>query len=191
MTQWMRTVANLVAVSLLSAALFFFIQDEDELAISFLFLTAFGWMVTYYTLRAFWYEHHNASFNELFFIFGAHLIPIVCIAVTNAISLGEPLFLEPPATVLDHELNVSILSFLAVPFLIAATALQFRCLIKYSYIRYGPQSTSGLPAEGTALFLFLVSGYALVSLGLAVGDAIGVLWGLFFLLAGFSWLLTK
>ncbi|MFQ5977985.1 MAG: hypothetical protein ACE5OZ_07650 [Candidatus Heimdallarchaeota archaeon] len=189
--QWMRTTANLVAVAFLSTSLFFFIQDEDEIAVSFLFLTAFSWIVTFYALRALWYDHHDASFNEIFFLFGAHLIPIICIGFTNVISLGDPLFSDAPATVFKHELNLSILSFLALPFLIAATALQFRALTRYSYIRYGSQSTSGLPAEGTALFLFLVSGYTMVSIGFAVGDAISVLWGLFFLLAGFSWLLTK
>jgi len=184
------TSSNLIAIAFVAASLFFFIQDEDETAISLLFLAVYGWIATYYSLRAFWYDRYQATFNEIFFLFGAHIIPIVCLAFSNTISFGDPILNEPPATILSQELNISILSFLALPFLIFATVLQFRCFTKYSYIRYGAQSTSGLPAESTGLVLFFTSGYALFHIGLIAAEIIGVMWGLFFLLAGLGWLST-
>ncbi len=189
--RWIITTANLVAAALLSTSIFLFVQDKDDLAINFLFLVGYGWFTTLYFLRGFWYDRHTATWNELFFIFGAHIIPIICIAFTEAISFGDPLMSDAPVIILDQPMNISVLTILSLPFLIMATALQFRCFLSYEFVRYGSQSTSGLPAEITAFFLFLVSGYALIYVSWIMGDLIGYFWGFFFWFVGFGWLLTK
>ncbi|MFX0209676.1 MAG: hypothetical protein ACFFDT_27090 [Candidatus Hodarchaeota archaeon] len=192
-----HTIAWFILLAGLSAAIFFFLREEDNLAVSVAFLAFYGTVTFLYFMRMFYYAQYKATLNEVYFFSLANIIPLVVIGAGPFIPLGDESVLTfnieilQRSTTKEISLSVTFLSMLAFPYLAISTALLIRSFTRYQFIRLTSQSSKGPSAEWTAIFTFFVFGGLFLYLGLFASDLLGVLYGLFYLLFGIGFLLGR
>ena len=179
----------------ISATIFFFIRNEDRIALNTLFLTLYVTCTIIYFMRIFFYVDNNATLNEIYFFSLANIIPLAVLAAGLFFPLGQdPLLtfrisVEPSSV--DLNLNITLLSILAFPYLAVSTALLIRSFTKYQFIRLSAHSERGPSAEWTAIITFFLFGSLLLLTGQYTSDLIGLLYGLFYLFSGIGFLLGR
>ncbi len=178
-----------------SATIFFFIRNEDIIAMNTLFLTLYITCTIIYFLRILFYVDNKATLNELYFFSLANIIPLAVLAAGLFFPLGEEALLtfdiivHPPGEVLI--LHITLLSILAFPYLTVSTALLIRSFTRYQFIRISAHSERGPSAEWTAIFTFFLFGVLFLTIGQVTSDLIGLLYGIFFLFSGVGFLLGR
>lgn len=177
----------------LSATIFFFGRNEDDIAVTILFLTFYACVTAIYFLKILYYAQYKATLNEIYFFSFANLIPLVIFTVSPYIPLSRDIYLSINIEMSssDMTLYLTIASILAFPYLVVSTALLMRSFTRYQFIRLTPQSTKGPSAEWIAIFTFFLFGGLFIWAGLFASDLLGVLYGLFFLFSGLGFLLGK
>jgi len=188
-------IAWFVLLMGISATIFFFIRQEDEIALNLLFFSLYATVTIIYFLRIFYYFDNKATLNEIYFFSLANIIPLCVLFSSLIVPIGREAILTfeieivPPYDI--HILKVSFLSVLAFPYLVVSTALLMRSFTRYQFIRITSQSERGPSAEWTAIFTFFISGFLFLSVGMFASDLIGILYGLFFLFSGIGFLLGR
>lgn len=188
-------IAYFVLLMGISATIFFFIRQEDNIALNLLFITLYATVTIIYFLRMFYYFDNNATLNEIYFFSLANIIPLCVLLSSPFLPIGQEAILTfeiqivPPY---DYQtLRITLLSILAFPYLVVSTALLMRSFTRYKFIRITSQSECGPSAEWTAIFTFFIFGSLLFVAGGIASDLIGVLYGLFFLFSGIGFLLGR
>lgn len=179
----------------LAASIFFFIRDEDDVALGLIFLTFYTTITIFYFLRLLYYIDVKATLNEIYFFSLANIIPLCVLLTSPFFPPGQEALLTFNIEILPAEdfvqLQITLASILAFPYLAVSTALLIRSFTRYKFIRLTSQSERGPSAEWTALFTFFVFGILFFLTGLFSIDLIGVLYGLFFLFSGIGFLLSR
>ena len=179
----------------ISATIFFFIRNEDILAMNTLFLTLYVTCTIIYFMRIFFYVDNNATLNEIYFFSLANIIPLAVLGAGLIFPLGQDplltfeILIQPSGNELI--LNITLLSILAFPYLAVSTALLIRSFTKYQFIRLSAHSERGPSAEWTAIITFFLFGALLLIIGQATADLIGLLYGVFYLFSGIGFLLGR
>ncbi|WP_455142893.1 hypothetical protein [Candidatus Hodarchaeum mangrovi] len=179
-----------------SATIFFFIRNEDTLALNTLFLTLYITVTIIYFMRIFYYLDNRATLNEIYFFSFANIIPLAVLAAGLIFPFGSqnPLVtfnidIEPAGG--ESILRITLLSILAFPYLAVSTALLIRSFTRYKFIRLTAHSERGPSAEWTAIITFFLFGCLFLFVGSLTQDLIGLLYGLFFLFSGIGFLLGR
>ena len=179
----------------ISATIFFFIRNEDIIAMNALFLTLYVTCTIIYFMRIIFYVDNNATLNEIYFLSLANIIPLAVLGAGSFFPLGQdPLLtfeigIQPSGDELI--LNITLLSILAFPYLAVSTALLIRSFTRYQFIRFSAHSERGPSAEWTAIITFFLFGSLLLVIGQATADLLGLLYGVFFLFSGLGFLLGR
>ena len=179
-----------------SATIFFFIRNEDTLALNTLFLTLYITVTILYFMRIFYYLDNRATLNEIYFFSFANIIPLAVLAAGLIFPFGSqnPLVtfnIEVQPAGNESILRITLLSILAFPYLAVSTALLIRSFTRYQFIRFTAHSERGPSAEWTAIITFFLFGGLFLFVGSLTQDLIGLLYGLFFLFSGIGFLLGR
>jgi hypothetical protein len=179
----------------ISASIFFFIRNEDNNAMNILYLTLYATITIFYFLRILYYIDVNATLNEIYFFSLANIIPLCVLLTSSLFPLNQEPLLTFNIEVLPADefiqLQITLSSILAFPYLAVSTALLLRSFTRYKFIRLTSQSERGPSAEWTAIITFFVFGALFLAVGHIAADLIGILYGLFFLFSGIGFLLGK
>lgn len=190
-----HTITYFILLMGLAASIFFFIRNEDQIALNIIFLTLYAAITIFYFLRMLYYVEHQATLNEIYFFSLANIIPFLVIVTSPFFTVIQERLLTFEVTILPSseylELHVSIASILAFPYLAVSSALLLRSFTRYQFIRLTSQSEKGPSAEITAIIAFFVFGVLFFFAGITASDIIGLLYGFFFLLSGIGFLLGK
>ncbi|MFX0151123.1 MAG: hypothetical protein ACFFAJ_10110 [Candidatus Hodarchaeota archaeon] len=190
-----HTIAFFVFLMGISASIFFFIRNEDNMALNILYLTLYATITIFYFLRILYYIDVNATLNEIYFFSLANIIPLCVLLTSSFFPLNQEPLLTFNIELLPAnefiQLKITLSSILAFPYLAVSTALLLRSFTRYKFIRLTSQSERGPSAEWTAIFTFFVFGALFLAVGNIAADLIGVLYGLFFLFSGIGFLLGK
>ncbi|MHA2176606.1 MAG: hypothetical protein ACXAB2_03140 [Candidatus Hodarchaeales archaeon] len=190
-----HTFAWFIMLIGVSATIFYFIQNEDALALNILFLSIYTAITILYFLRIFYYVDHHATLNEIYFISLANIIPLAIIFVSRFFPIFQEVILSFEVIVIPSnefiELHISVPSLLAFPYLVVSTALLIRSFTRYQFIRFTSQSERGPSAEWTAIFTFLIFGILFLIAGAFASDLLGILYGFFFIFSGIGFILGK
>ena len=190
-----NSIAWFVLLMGISATIFFFIRQEDEIALNLLFLTLYSTVTIIYFLRMFYYFDNKATLNEIYFFSLANIIPLCVLLGSNLFPVGAEAILTFEIQIIppyEHQtLRITLLSILAFPYLVISTALLIRSFTRYQFIRITSQSERGPSAEWTAIFTFFSFGALFLLAGGVASDLIGILYGVFFLFSGLGFLLGR
>ncbi len=192
-----HTIAWFILLAGLSAAIFFFLREEDEVAVMTAFLAFYGTVTFLYFMRMFHYAQYKATLNEVYFFSLANIIPLLVLGAAPFIPLGDEsvltfdIAIQQRSSTEELILSVTFLSMLAFPYLAISTALLIRSFTRYQFIRLTSQSSKGPSAEWTAIFTFFIFGSLFLYVGLFASDLLGVLYGLFYLFSGIGFLLGR
>ncbi len=190
-----HTIAWFIMLIGVSATIFFFIQNEDNLALNTLFISIYTAITILYFLRIFYYVDHHATLNEIYFLSLANIIPLVIILISPFLPIFEEALLDLAITIQPSnelvELHIAVPSLLAFPYLIVSTALLIRSFTRYQFIRITSQSERGPSAEWTAIFTFFIFGFLFLFAGIFASDLLGILYGIFFIFSGIGFFLGK
>ena len=166
----------------LTATIYFSVfSGDNELALNTLFLGLYATVSVLFFLKILYYIQFKATLNEMYFLFFSNFIPLFIIAITTYIPLGKITLLTLDIS-LDSgsffstlsTLRITILSIMAIPFILVAIGLLTRCFIRYDFIRYTSQSTKGPSAEWTAILSFLIFGSLFFLVGQFAGDLLSL-----------------
>ncbi len=190
-----HSIAWFIMLIGVSATIFFFIQNEDALALNILFLSIYTAITILYFLRIFYYVDHHATLNEIYFLSLANIIPLIIIVVSPLFPIFEEVLLAFEVNVLPAneflDLYITVPSLLAFPYLVVSSALLIRSFTRYQFIRITSQSERGPSAEWTAIFTFFIFGLLFLIAGAFASDLLGILYGLFFIFSGIGFILGK
>lgn len=190
-----HSIAFFVFLMGISASIFFFIRNEDNNAMNILYLTLYATITIFYFLRILYYIDVKATLNEIYFFSLANIIPLCVLLTSSLFPLNQEPLLTFNIEVLPADefiqLQITISSILAFPYLAVSSALLLRSFTRYQFIRFTSQSEKGPSAEWTALITFFVFGVLFFIAGHVATDLIGILYGLFFLFSGIGFLLGK
>jgi hypothetical protein len=191
------TIAWFVLIIGLSASIFFFLINEDDNAINMLFLGIYFTVTVLYFFRIAFYFRYKATLNEIYFFSLANIVPVVIFFISPIIPLNNVKYLEitlisnQGAEFLPTSFQISILSILALPYLILSTALLIRSFTRYKFIRLTPQSERGPSAEVTAILTFFVFGILLIVAGQQSQELLSFIYGIFYIFSGIGFLLGR
>ena len=180
--------AFLLSLSLVGVSIYFFIEDNDSDGKLFLFLAIYVFITLFYVFRSFYYLRHQATFNEVIFVFILPIIPVLLILAQMAFGL-EALFVISSGSFSTESINytfyVEMMDFLLVPYYILSTYVLFRTFIRYPFIRFRATSEKGIPPKfaGFLLTLLIPTLYILTSL-LYFEDFFLVIFGIIYLYSG-------
>ncbi len=190
-----NSIAWFVLLMGISATIFFFIRQEDDIALNLLFLTLYATVTIIYFLRMFYYFDNNATLNEIYFFSLANIIPLCVLLGSTLIPIGQEAILTFEIQIIPpyeyQILRITLLSILAFPYLVVSTALLMRSFTRYQFIRITSQSERGPSAEWTAIFTFFIFGVLFFVVGGVASDIIGILFGVFFVFSGIGFLLSR
>jgi hypothetical protein len=190
-----HTFAWFIMLIGVSATIFFFIQNEDAIALNTLFISIYTAITILYFLRIFYYVDHHATLNEIYFLSLANIIPFVIILISPFLPVFEEALLVLEVNILPSnelvELHIAVPSLLAFPYLVVSTALLIRSFTRYQFIRITSQSERGPSAEWTAIFTFFIFGLLFLFAGIFALDLLGILYGIFFIFSGIGFILGK
>ena len=174
----MRTItqlstAFLISLSLVGVSIYYFIEENNEMGKIFIFAAIFAFLTLFIMIRSIYYLKHNATFNEIFFVFMVPLVPVV--VVLTQVLLG--IYDYPPGVMLVststfdvsgtlYYFHINIIDFILLPFYIFSNFLLFRTFIRYPFIRMKGTSEKGIPPRlfGFLMMLILPATYILMSL---------------------------
>ena len=71
-----------------AATIFYFIRNEDEVALSILFLTVYATATILYFLKMFYYIDNKATLNEVYFFSFANIIPLLVLLSGSYFTVG-------------------------------------------------------------------------------------------------------
>ena len=106
-------IAWFVLLMGISATIFFFIRQEDEIALNLLFFSLYATVTIIYFLRIFYYFDNKATLNEIYFFSLANIIPLCVLFSSLIVPIGREAILTfeieivPPYDI--HILKVSFL----------------------------------------------------------------------------------
>lgn len=190
-----NSIAWFVLLMGISATIFFFIRQEDDIALNLLFLTLYATVTIIYFLRMFYYFDNHATLNEIYFFSLANIIPLCVLLGSTLFPIGQEAILTFEIQIIPPNeyqiLRITLLSILAFPYLVVSTALLMRSFTRYQFIRITPQSERGPSAEWTAIFTFFIFGVLFFVVGGVASDIIGILYGVFFVFSGIGFLLSR
>ncbi|MHA2289105.1 MAG: hypothetical protein ACXABG_09995 [Promethearchaeota archaeon] len=190
-----HSIAWFIMLIGVTATIFFFIQNQDTLALNILFISIYIAITILYFLRIFYYVDHHATLNEIYFLSLANIIPLLIILVSPFFPIYEEVLLAFDVNVLPTnefiKLHIGVPSLLAFPYLLVSSALLIRSFTRYQFIRITSQSERGPSAEWTAIFTFFIFGALFLVAGAFVSDLLGILYGLFFIFSGIGFILGK
>lgn len=177
-----------------SVAIYYFIVNERELALLFVFLGIYAGFTMYYFLKILYYLECKATLNELFFYIAGMTMALF------SVFLPHVLFLDTPTLVIVNLqfsngsrtlLAVTIFSVLALPFYLTHLILSFRCFTRYEFIRWGPHSDGGINSELFSVVAFFLLGGLSSWVGWIVNDFLTFIVGLFLIISGFVFLIAR
>lgn len=183
-----KTYSFLIGLGFVGAALFNFIEDNNDDGRSFLFLALITFLAAYYILKTLFYLRHQATFNEVsFVIFLPFSILLQFIVKTilevefeelfsvNIVGVGEK----------DYNLSVDIFDLGLIPYFFFSSFLLLRTYLRYPFIRIHGHSDRGLPAKFVGLILSLSVSILFFITGLIIlENALLVMFALFFATIG-------
>jgi len=181
----------------LSASIFYFMQNEDNLAIDVLFIGLYVTLSLFFLLKLLFYFKYKATLNELFFFLFVNTIALLIVFVTPFVPLTQDLIMSFNIDVIFDQTNENFvlgltnLSLLALPYFIISSSLQIRCFTKYEFIRFSPTSEKGPKADWFALVIFFIFGALFAFIGLLSADILSIMYGIFYLFSGIGFLLGK
>ena len=183
----------------LSASVFFFLQDEDALAVDVLFIGIYLTIFVFFILKILFYFKYKATLNELFFYLFVNLVVIIVLIFGTLTTFMQNPYYIFTITVISvngltfdsFELLITPITLFILPFLLISSALQLRSFTRYEFIRYTPTSEKGINAEWLAIVIFFVAGGLFTFASSITGDFLAFLYGIFYLLLGVGFLLGK
>lgn len=178
-----------------AATIFYFVRNEDNIALNILFLTIYATVTILYFLKMFYYVDNKATLNEVYFFSLANIIPLLILLAGSYFPVGiEPLLtfeIEILPSGDFYTFAITFASVLAFPYLAVSTALLIRSFTRYQFIRLTSQSERGPSAEWTAIITFFLFGFLFLIVGFYATDLFGILYGLFFLFSGIGFIIGK
>lgn len=183
-----KTYSFLIGLGFVGAALFNFIEDNNDDGRSFLLLGLITFLAAYYILKTLYYLRHQATFNEVsFVIFLPYSILLQFIVKTllevefdelfsvNIVGIGEN----------DYNLSVDIFDLGLIPYFIFSVFLLLRTYLRYPFIRLHGHSDRGLPAKFVGLILSISVSILFFITGLIIlENALLVVFAIFFATIG-------
>ncbi len=177
-----------------SVAIYYFIKDDRELALLFVFLGIYVACTIYYFLRILYYLENKATLNELFFYVGGIGMALLTVFLPRVLALDGPELAIINLQVPNGEENLLIMTFfslLAAPFYLTFLIIAFRCFTRYEFIRWGPHSDGGLNSELFGFASFFLLGFIASWIGWKIHDFLTFTVGFFLLMSGFIFLIAR
>jgi hypothetical protein len=192
-----QQLAGVILLIGLTTSIYFFIIQEDDVAINALFIGIYGTVSVLFFLKVTYYAQYKATLNEIYFIVFSNLIPIGIIGVSPYIPLGQSNIFEidinSNGLFFDEItlLRVSLLSLLCLPYILVAIGLLIRSFTRYEFIRYTSQSSKGPSAEWTAIISFIVFGILFIIIGGHAKDILSLFFGFYFIVNGVGFFIGR
>jgi len=191
-------VAYFILLAGIAATIFYLFVQERENAIDVLFLTLYASVTALFFLRLLFYLRYKATLNEVYFFSLSNLIPLGIFMLEPLVPMGRNslvsfLVIGQGDIPLPQglSLRITILSILALPYLVLSTALLIRSFTRYQFIRLSAQSERGPSAELTAILTFFVFSFLFLAGGIFASDLLGLFYGLFYLTSGTGFLFSR
>ncbi|MCY3410429.1 MAG: hypothetical protein INQ03_02225 [Candidatus Heimdallarchaeota archaeon] len=184
-----RVISGIVGLVFLSISIFLFIEDNDNLAKVLLFLTIFLYITVFYIFKSLYYKAEKATFNELFFVLGLPIIPVLLSIVGYVVNLEDILDFESPLIMtVTHfesaELQLSVASLFSIPYYLFALYLLLRTFLRYKFIRYTPYSSGGIPPKLFGIVIAIGIGIFYMLISLFIADLLLLFFGIMYLCTG-------
>ena len=183
----------------LSGSIFYFLQDNDPLAIDILFIGIYFTIFTLFVSRLLFYAKHKATLNELFFYVFSNMAVILVLLFSKLTTYATVHYYT--FSVITSSINnvaqdsfdlvITPITFLILPYLLISSTLQLRAFTRYEFIRYTPTSEKGINAEWMAIIIFFVVGALFSVTSSMTNDLLAFFYGTFYLFLGISFLLGK
>lgn len=182
-------VSIFTAIVLFGVFIFYFIEGKVEEANQFLFFSIYGTITIFVLTRSLYYKKHKATFNELFFVVGLPILPLIfsylgtSLGANSAYSFSQ---ISVSTSIFSNEITFLILfsALLSIPYLFFSLFLLLRSFIRYKFIRWGPHSNGGLPGTLIGLLLAIGVGIGYTLLSIYLFDLILVLFGIIYAVTG-------
>ena len=184
-----RNISLLAALIGISGAIFLFIEGRDDDAKIVLFFSIYTYFLMLYFLKSLYYRKHKATFNELFYVVGLPLIPLILSILGGVFKINglrdfSDIFLLNVDLGSDLELVLTLSSVISLPFYIFSLYLLLRTFIRYKFIRFTPYSDGGIPATLLGIIISISIGFVYVLVSTIIGDFILLIFGLFYAITG-------
>jgi ABC-type multidrug transport system permease subunit len=127
------------ALPLLGVAIYFFIEDNNDLGRFFSFLAIYVLLTVFYVIRSMFYLKHKATFNEFIYVFLLPIVPVLILLFQKLIIINEDYILSTgnfTTSSFSYTYYISTFDFLLLPFYLFSTFLLFRTFIRYPFIRF-------------------------------------------------------
>ncbi len=184
-----RVISFILSLIVLAVSIFYFIEDMDEEAFLFLYLTVYTFLTSFYLFKSLYYRAESATFNELFFVAGLPTVPIILSITANILEINS--FFDRSTLIITtinigevRELYVHTTGILVLPFYIFSLYLLLRTFIRYKFIRWTAYSEGGIPAVLFGIILSLGIGFVYFMISMIMGDLLLLLFGFMYALTG-------
>ncbi|MHA2250025.1 MAG: hypothetical protein ACXAD7_06670 [Candidatus Kariarchaeaceae archaeon] len=184
-----RTLAFLIGLILIGVSIFMFLEERDDDARLYLFLAIYAYIGFFYLLKALYYLRHRATFNEISFVVGLAIVPVIIISLGRVTEFDELyssdlLMAQITLPSQTFEFSLSLSSLLAIPYFFFSLYLLLRSFIRYQFIRWKGHSKSGPPATLVGLLLAVTMGISYLVLSIVLGDLLLGIFGFMYAVVG-------
>lgn len=191
-----NTVAWFALLIGLSSAIFFFLQEEDAMAINMLFFGLYGTFTVWYFLKILYYARYKATLNEVWFFTFVNLIPLFVFVASPYVPIAQEAVVSftlssDSGSFEETYLQLSLLSLLAFPYLVMSSSLLVRSFTRYQFIRLTAHSERGPNAEWVAILSYFLFGGLFFLVGVFASDLLGVTYGILYVLSGLGFVLGR
>lgn len=188
-TMFYRNISLLATLVGISVSIFLFIEQRDADAKIVLFFSVYVYFLMFYLLKSLYYRKHKATFNELFFVVGMPLTPLILSTLGGLFKINElrdfsDIFIAHLDVNAGVEMVLTFSSVISLPFYIFSLYLLLRTFIRYKFIRFTPYSDGGIPATLLGIIISISIGLTYVVVSIIFGDFILLVFGFFYALTG-------
>lgn len=188
------TTAFLSSLGLVAVSIFFFLQDQEDIARLFLVLAAYVFVLLFFLLKALYYTRHGATFNVFVFVVLLPLSPIALIAIQNILltSVMQEDMLILTMNLQLRWINESLelltlaIEVLLLPIYYFSLFLVLRTHLRYPVIRLQGHSIRGLSPRFSGFLLTILIPLAFVILAVIYSNLLFLIFGITFFLTSAS-----
>jgi len=183
-----KTYSFLIGLGFVGAALFNFIENNNDDGRFYLLLALIAFLAAYYILKTMYYLRHQATFNEVSFVIFLPLSILVQFIIKTILEVEfEQLFSLNIVGIGENDivLSIDIFDLGLIPYFLFSIFLLLRTYLRYPFIRLHGHSERGFPAKFVGLILSVTIPLLFFIAGLIIlENALLVVFALFFATVG-------
>ena len=152
------TASFFIALSLIGASIYFFIEENSLMGKVYIFIAIFIFISSYLLFRSIYYLRHKATFNEFIYVFILPVIPVLLLFIQMMFNFNDFFLIstgEISTNGFNYDYYITIIDILLLPYYLASNFLLFRAFIRYPFIRFRGTSEKGIPPKLAGLILMI------------------------------------